>query len=95
MNVQEFLNKCFLFDIEINEKNEIYSLGAVCGEDTFLLEAGRKINKQQLAYFDALAAEADFILGHNIFSHDVPHLTRLAPNLALLQKPVIDRKSVV
>ncbi len=90
MNVQEFLNKCFLFDIEINEKNEIYSLGAVCGEDTFLLEAGRKINKQQLAYFDALAAEADFILGHNIFSHDVPHLTRLAPNLALLQKPVID-----
>jgi len=90
MSIQEFLKKCFLFDIEINEKNEIYSLGAVYGEDTFLLEAGRKINKQQLADFDALAAEADFILGHNIFSHDVPHLTRLAPNLALLQKPVID-----
>ena len=90
MNSQEFLKKCFLFDIEINEKNVIYSLGAVHGDDSFLLEPGDKISKRQLADFDDLAAEADFILGHNILSHDIPHLTKLAPDLALLQKPIID-----
>lgn len=90
MNSQDFLKNCFLFDIEINEKNEIYSLGAVYGKDSFLLEPGGKINKQQLADFDALAENAEFILGHNVLAHDIPHLTKLAPNLALLQKPVID-----
>ena len=90
MDSQKFLQKCFLFDIEINEKNEIYSLGAVYGDNSFLLEPKRKIGKQQLADFDTLAANADFILGHNILSHDIPHLSKLAPDLSLLQKPLID-----
>lgn len=90
MNSLTFLKRCFLFDIEINEKNEIYSLGAVYGDDSFLLEPGRKISKQQLADFDNLSINADFILGHNILSHDIPHLSKLAPDLALLQKPLID-----
>jgi hypothetical protein len=59
MNSLEFLNKCFLFDIEINEKNEIYSLGAVYGDDSFLLEPRKRITKQQLQDFDALAESAD------------------------------------
>lgn len=68
MNSQDFLKKCFLFDIEINEKNEIYSLGAVYGKDSFLLEPGKQITKQQLTDFDALAESAEFILGHNILA---------------------------
>jgi len=90
MDSQDFLKRCFLFDIEINEKNEIYSLGAVHGTDSFLLQPGRKIGKKQLADFNDLAEGADFILGHNILSHDIPHLTRLSADLTLLQKPVID-----
>jgi ATP-dependent DNA helicase RecQ len=90
MNSLEFLNKCFLFDIEINEKNEIYSLGAVYGDDSFLLEPRKRITKQQLHDFDALAESADFILGHNVLAHDIPHLKKLAPSLSFLQKPVID-----
>ncbi len=90
MDCQQFLKKCFLFDIEINERNVIYSLGAVYDDNSFLLEPGKEISKRQLADFDALAGEADFILGHNILSHDIPHLTELAPDLTLLQKPVID-----
>lgn len=90
MNSRDFLKKCFLFDIEINEKNDIYSLGAVYGDDSFLLEPGKEINKRQLADFDALAESADFILGHNVLAHDIPHLSKLDPNLILLQKPVID-----
>ncbi len=90
MDSQEFLSKCFLFDIEINERNQIYSLGAVCGDDSFLLEAGRRITKTELAEFDALSRKANFILGHNVLSHDIPHLSKLAPDLAFLQKPCID-----
>lgn len=90
MDSQDFIKRCFLFDIEINEKDVLYSLGGCLGDDSFLLEPKRKINRAQLAEFDALAAKADFILGHNILAHDIPHLTRLAPELALLQKPVID-----
>lgn len=90
MNSQDFLKRCFLFDIEINENNEIYALGGILGNDSFLLEPKRKISLAQLAEFDGLAAQADFILGHNVLAHDIPHLARLAPDLTLLQKPVID-----
>lgn len=90
MDSQEFLARCFLFDIEINEKNQIFSLGAVHGNDSFLLEPGQKIGKKQLADFDDLAAGANFILGHNVLAHDIPHLTKLSPALAFLQKPVVD-----
>lgn len=90
MDSHDFLKRCFLFDIEINEKNEIYSLGAILDDDSFLLAPKRKISRAQLAEFDALAAKADFILGHNVLNHDIPHLAGLEPELALLQKPVID-----
>jgi len=90
MDSREFLSRCFLFDIEINEKNEIYSLGGVHGDQHFLIEPGRKIGREQLAAFDDLATGADFILGHNILAHDIPRLTEFAPELAFLGKPAID-----
>ncbi len=85
-----FLKRCFLFDIEINENNEIYSLGAVLGGQQVLIEPGKKIGKRQLADVDALASGADFILGHNILAHDIPSLAQVAPELRLLRKPAID-----
>ncbi len=90
MDSREFLKKCFLFDIEINEKNELYSLGGTLGDKSFLLEPGRKIGTKELAEFDALAADGEFILGHNVLDHDLPHLKKLSAGLSILQKPVID-----
>nr|WP_321466165.1 RecQ family ATP-dependent DNA helicase [uncultured Desulfobulbus sp.] len=87
---EEFLRECLLFDIEVNEKNEIYSLGGVLGGKSFQVSGKRKIDGQVLARFDAFAQSARFVLGHNILIHDLPRLRQVAPELGLLAKPTID-----
>ncbi len=87
---QAFLNRCFLFDIETNEKGEIYSLGAWYNGKKFNSRQGRKVRREELAEFDTFVSGAEFVLGHNILSHDLPCLHERAPTLAILQKPVVD-----
>lgn len=43
-----------------------------------------------LQQLDELAANADFVLGHNVIEHDLPILRSHAPQLALHRLPVID-----
>ncbi len=86
----EFLQRCLLFDIEINEENVIYAIGAVLGDDTFLVETGCPIDQQVLNEFDDFGRGADYLLGHNVITHDIPHLKQRAPHLGILQKPAID-----
>ena len=85
-----FLKRCLLFDIEINEKSIIYSIGAVFGDQAFQSPPGRPVNQKILEKFNAFGQEADYILGHNILSHDIPQLKQAAPFLKVLQKPAID-----
>ncbi len=87
---EEFQNRCLLFDIEINEKNIIYSIGAVLGGQTFQTSPGKPINQRTLEDFNRFGKEAKFILGHNILSHDIPILKNVAPSLDVLTKPAID-----
>jgi ATP-dependent DNA helicase RecQ len=87
---QDFLQQCLLFDIEINENNVIYSIGAVFQGESFLIKPGKQISSQQLQEFDEFCRPAPIILGHNILSHDIPRLRQLAPSLQLLQKPAVD-----
>ena len=87
---QEFLQQCLLFDIEINERQTIYSVGAVLQDKTFLAGPGRPVDRRTLDSFDSFASVATCILGHNILNHDIPRLKQLAPSLQLLQKPAID-----
>lgn len=87
---QDFLQKCLLLDIEVNEHNEIYSLGAVIGEKTFQVQAKKRINCSLLEELDVFGREARFVLGHNILNHDIPHLQKLTPLLQLFTKPKID-----
>ncbi len=87
---REFLQSCLLFDIEINEENVIYALGAVLGEDTFSIETGSPIDQKVLNELDEFSSGAKYLLGHNIITHDIPYLKRIAPHLGLLQKPAID-----
>lgn len=86
----DLLDQTLLLDIEVNEKNVIYSIGAVFGDKTFQVPAGRKIDRSTLADLDAFARDARFLLGHNILNHDLPRLRRLAPDLRILAKPKID-----
>lgn len=88
--IAEFLNSCLVFDIEINEKNVIYSLGAVFGDKIFRTPSGRSVSKNVLEEFNEFGREAKYILGHNILSHDIPKLKELVPDLAVLAKLAID-----
>ena len=63
---QNLIQHTLLLDIEVNEKNEIYSLGGVLGEQTFQCAGQRRIDRQVLARFDAFCRDARFVLGHNI-----------------------------
>jgi hypothetical protein len=65
-SARDLLDQCLLLDIEVNEKGEIYSLGAVYGEQTFSIPAKKHINQAVLENLDAFAADARCILGHNI-----------------------------
>ncbi len=87
---ETFLNKCLLLDIEINEKNVIYAIGAVFQRKQLHFTPGREISRKQLAEVDDLAAGAQYILGHNILAHDIPRLQDLDSGLKLLKKPAID-----
>ncbi len=89
-NSQEFLQQCLLFDIEVNERQTIYSLGAVFAGKTFQVGAGQPVYRKLLDAFDSFAAESTYILGHNIINYDIPQLRQLAPHLQLLNKPAID-----
>jgi ATP-dependent DNA helicase RecQ len=87
---QELLHHTLLLDIEVNEKGEIYSLGAVLGEKTFSVSDRRRFDSNTLRDLDAFAREARFVLGHNILNHDIQRLQQIAPDLQLFSKPRID-----
>lgn len=86
----EFLQQCLLLDIEINERTIIYSLGSVFGDAVFEIPQGKPLTRRQLEEFDAFAAGARFVLGHNIINHDLPRLHQVAPFLNIFEKPAID-----
>jgi len=89
MEAHEFLQDCVVLDLEVRRNGEIYQIGAVQGEETF--ERGEKFNlNQALAELDEFVQPARFILGHNLLQHDIPILQARAPDLDLLDKPVID-----
>ena len=86
----EFLQRGLLFDIEINEKNVIYSIGAVFGDATFQSQPGKAVDAKTLAAFNAFGEKAEYILGHNIIEHDIPQLKQVCPALTVVDKPAID-----
>jgi ATP-dependent DNA helicase RecQ len=76
-------------DLELDSRDRLTSFGAILG--TAELHRETQGNPQTaLRELDSLAAQADFVFGHNIYWHDLPHLARLAPNTAVLDKPAVD-----
>ncbi|MCP4341991.1 MAG: RecQ family ATP-dependent DNA helicase [Desulfobulbaceae bacterium] len=87
---QGFLDRCLLIDIEVNEKNVVYSLGATLGKESFQSVTGKPVNTQTLEQLDIFGQDADFILGHNIIIHDLPYLQKIKQSIEVFSKPVID-----
>lgn len=86
---KDFVENCLLLDLETNERDEIFHIGAVYRERT-LERKGRFSLSAALSELDELADSAGYLLGHNLLGHDLPCLAALAPHLRLLQKPVVD-----
>ena len=87
--LEELLDRCLLLDLETGWDGAIHKIGAIrCGSN--FSRQGRFEQQAALAELDAFAADADFLLGHNLLGHDLPCLRTLSPGLDLLRLPVID-----
>lgn len=89
--------KCLILDLEVipataSEPDRIIKIGALRPDtqQAFERNTTHKNLAAVLAELDELAVGASFMLGHHIIAHDLPILSRVAPDLALLQLPVID-----
>ena len=82
------------FDLETGTfTGRIHALGAVRSDTGESLEWRGKDDEdaeEALARLDDLAEGADCVLGHNIIQHDLRCLETAAPDLRLLELPVID-----
>lgn len=89
MDENEFLSESLLLDLETNSREKIYQVGAVFQNRTFELNE-REITGSGFQSLDEFAANASYILGHNIVEHDLPILRKVYPDLSILKLPVID-----
>ncbi|MEE4240761.1 MAG: RecQ family ATP-dependent DNA helicase [Desulfopila sp.] len=87
---EQFLQRCLLLDIEVNEEKVIYSIGAVFRGEAFSSPSGKPIDTNLLNELDQFGKEAEFLLGHNILAHDLPQLVEAAPGLELHTRPAVD-----
>ena len=86
------LCRCLSLDIELNRDRRIRALAGVCLDtgQSLVFPTGREGLNMALGKLDKLAEEADFLLGHNIILHDLPHLQASNPQLKLLHLPRVD-----
>lgn len=67
------MSRLIFVDSEINAKKQIVDLGAVT-------EDGANFHKNSVSEFTDFIKSADFIVGHNIFRHDLIYIDSYLPN---------------
>ncbi|WP_295384581.1 RecQ family ATP-dependent DNA helicase [uncultured Thiodictyon sp.] len=87
--LNDFLSRALLLDLETGPNGEIHKIAAVRGEASFRRQ-GRFDGPTALAELDRFAADAQFLLGHNLLGHDLHCLRARQPALALLKRRVVD-----
>ncbi|MCA9644145.1 MAG: hypothetical protein KC492_25805, partial [Myxococcales bacterium] len=75
------------FDLELDGLGRLSAVGAILGDAEF--RRSRVDRSLALQDLDAFAAPAEFVFGHNVLWHDLPWLRKHAPELRLLEKPVV------
>ena len=91
MGTEELLSRCVSVDLEVDPNSRrIHRVAAVrpVTSDAYSYR-GSDLAKALLA-LDAYSSGADFVLGHNLIQHDLPHLREANPGLQVLTKPPID-----
>ncbi|MCP3952392.1 MAG: RecQ family ATP-dependent DNA helicase, partial [Desulfobacterales bacterium] len=76
-------------DLEVTKTGIIRHIGAIFRGDAFEWK-GKGSPQVALNDLEVFCGPADFVLGHNIFNHDLPLLKSLRPGLSILDLPVID-----
>jgi ATP-dependent DNA helicase RecQ len=83
------LERALLLDLEVSHQGKILKLGAVLGGLT-LARSGSGSFEGASSELNNLAQGANCLLGHNLVRHDLPILRERAPELPILQLPIID-----
>ena len=84
-----FRPRCLSIDLEVGRKDgRIRAFGAVRRDTGEGYSGGGTVS--DLTRLDELAADADFVLGHNLIAFDLPHLAAASPGLRLLRLPAVD-----
>ncbi|MGR8934973.1 MAG: RecQ family ATP-dependent DNA helicase [Gammaproteobacteria bacterium] len=89
MDCSVFLQRVCSVDLESNENGEVFALGAAFGSETLLRKAPFTLGRV-LAELHEFAADAAYLLGHNLLRHDLPICRALAPDAKVLTKPAVD-----
>ena len=85
------LSRCVSLDLEISPDDNALLAGAAFRFDTGAsLSLSNRPNHGSLQQLDRIADGAQFLLGHNIIKHDLPHLQSYNRDLQLLDLPVVD-----
>ncbi|MBX2982555.1 MAG: RecQ family ATP-dependent DNA helicase [Flavobacteriales bacterium] len=69
-------------DLELDAKDRITDLGAILGN--------RELHEKSTQRLEGWIQEAQYICGHNVVAHDLPHLKKQLQGDPLAGKPVID-----
>lgn len=93
--LQTFLLDVVRIDLEVDRENRrVLQLGALRlgpdGQESTLRLAESPPAARIAAELDAFSRGASAVLGHNLLHHDLPVLRSVAPDLHLLNLPVID-----
>ena len=78
--------------LDLEGKTSISAIGAVRTDNssTFAWKGRRGELRQALLELDSFVKGANYLVGHNILEHDLPLITKYAPDLNLLRFPVVD-----
>lgn len=87
--VEDLLARTLVIDFEMVPDGGIFHIGASLGGDQLELERISD-EKMALSALNRFSREADYVMGHNIWSHDLPAARRVLPEAPFLSLPVID-----
>ncbi|WP_371039310.1 RecQ family ATP-dependent DNA helicase [Rhodosalinus sp. FB01] len=91
MELPTALAKAVSIDLEVDPKTaRIFSFAAVDGTGDHVLRHDRGELEAALDRLEAFCAGAEFLVGHNILRHDLPHLVASRARLAELSAAPID-----
>lgn len=86
-----FVDRCLSIDLEVNpESSKIFAFAAVRSRDIEKVVFRDRDLDAALDRLEKMASEAEFLLGHNILRHDLPHLTAARPSFGRLSSSPVD-----